>query len=349
MKSRILIFSALAMGVLLYFSSCTKGDILGSTSFSEDFTISTGSDSSCLTLVFPVSIVYPDGTTEDFANQTDLDAARTEWKASGLYSKSSHPELVFPVSIVLADGTEVSVADEDTFHDYVHACKGEGGHHRGDHHDGDYDGHHVGPWGGLLSGKCVVVSYPISISYPDGTTESYADSASVREAVAAWLTDNQDSLSSTYRPSLVYPISVTLVSDGSTVEIVDDSALHDVLHACHDSEHSGGKHGLWGVLLDGNCLTANFPLAISYPDGSTVSYDDAETLVTDLEAWHEANEDSIEEDNRPTLVFPISVTLADGTTQEVADEEALKSLLSTCKREGKSKKGGKRGGGKRGH
>lgn len=248
MKTQIFSLSFLFFASLFLMTSCTQEDLLNSTELtSEDFSVN-GDDSKserCFTLVFPVTIVFPDGTTQEFATEDALRAAKKEWKESDLYSKESHPELKFPVTVTLADGTSSEIADEEAFRELRHECKednhGEHGHGHGGHGHG-----HFAKF--LNDSSCLVVSFPVSISYPDGTTVAYEDATTLLTEVKAWVKENEDSISETNRPELVFPINVTL-ADGSTSEIADHEALRDIMHECHKAhgDHKGkGKKGKKG-------------------------------------------------------------------------------------------------------
>jgi len=74
-----------------------------------------------------------------------------------------------------------------------------------------------------------------------------------------------------------------------------------------------------------DCFIIAFPITLSYPDGTTQTFNSEEEFFTALEAWYNSNGASGE----PELVFPITIT-QDGATQTVNSDEEFEVLLEDC-------------------
>lgn len=109
----------------------------------------------------------------------------------------------------------------------------------------------------------------------------------------------------------------------------------------------GFERGDLTDMCGGSCFDIVFPVSMNMPDGSTVSFEDVETLRTSLQEWRKANAGEYE--TRPEFVFPITVILEDETESEIASAEDFRALMLACKPFlGKGKRGDKMRGGKGG-
>lgn len=106
----------------------------------------------------------------------------------------------------------------------------------------------------------------------------------------------------------------------------DDFELLNVEDYVDDSIHemeSLGKIGKRG------CNEFIFPISVDFPDGTSSSVDDYETLKETIKEWKESNPEA---DEKPSLAFPIEVMTEDGELITVADREELKELRRACRR-----------------
>ncbi|GAA5219450.1 hypothetical protein [Membranihabitans marinus] len=89
-----------------------------------------------------------------------------------------------------------------------------------------------------------------------------------------------------------------------------------------------------------SCFDLVFPLSMNFPDGTTATFDDVDTMRSSLLEWRRANIGEYE--TWPELVYPISVILDDETESEIASAEEFKALIAECKPFGrKGKRAGK--------
>lgn len=82
------------------------------------------------------------------------------------------------------------------------------------------------------SGSCFSFVFPLSITLPDGSTESFATGAEFLAFHEVWEDANPDGPEF---PTISYPIDVTL-DDGSSVSIPDEEVLDDMLDECEGED-----------------------------------------------------------------------------------------------------------------
>ena len=61
----------------------------------------------CITFNFPVTVQFPDGTTQEAKERSELQAIAKMWH-QGNPSTLGHPQLVFPIKVTQKDGTEAT-------------------------------------------------------------------------------------------------------------------------------------------------------------------------------------------------------------------------------------------------
>lgn len=76
----------------------------------------------CFEIQFPVTVLFPDSTTAEAADQAALHALLKDWKKNNPGSKA-RPEIVFPITVVMKDdGTVVTVNSKDELKDLKEDC-----------------------------------------------------------------------------------------------------------------------------------------------------------------------------------------------------------------------------------
>lgn len=168
---------------------------------------------------------------------------------------------------------------------------------------------------------CFEFVFPISINFPDESSQSVDGYASLKTSIKTWKEANPDAEE---KPSLAFPLEI-LGDDGTATTISDREELSALRKECR-REHYNGKRKIRRFFRTA-CFKPVFPLSVEFPNGSVLEAANAQTLKTVLREWKENVENP---DGRPQIVFPIEVVYEDGTTAEVADKEALKALKDTC-------------------
>lgn len=165
---------------------------------------------------------------------------------------------------------------------------------------------------------CYEFVFPVSVDFPDNTTQEVESYEELRESVRAWYEANgRDTLA---RPTLSYPIEV--VSEEGEFISVDNA--QDLFQLRRDCRRQNRPHR---PRVHKPCFTLVYPLSIEFPDGTSTEVENRRQAQLTVRAWKAANRDSEE---RPTLAYPLSVEFTDGTVLEVASAEALKELKETC-------------------
>jgi hypothetical protein len=190
---------------------------------------------------------------------------------------------------------------------------------------------------------CYEFVFPITIDYPDGTSESVDDYETLRANLKSWIEANAEDLDLPDRdssrrhrfgykadipwdqlPSLGYPLEV-ISNEGEVSSISTREELFELKKECRKDFYGGnGRHGHH---KGDKCFTLVYPITLILPDETTITGTDAEDLKTQLRAWKETYEGERE---RPMLQFPVTVQLEDESTQEVTSKEELQALKETC-------------------
>ncbi|MFK8057162.1 MAG: hypothetical protein AB8F78_13645 [Saprospiraceae bacterium] len=191
-----------------------------STSFSEEGRHRFHGD--CFTLVFPVDIVFPDGTTSTANDGAELKQSVRDWVAAGgTIERGNRPMLVYPLDVQLADGTIETVADRTEIRTILQDCRPE-------------------------VEQCVTLIYPVSFDL-NGTVVSYADAASLRQGLADYKAANPDAP----KPAMVFPVSVE-TADGEVLEVNSIEEIRRIKRACLTDRRNGFR----------DCFGFNYPLTL---------------------------------------------------------------------------------------
>ncbi len=172
---------------------------------------------------------------------------------------------------------------------------------------------------------CFEFVFPLSISFPDGAVSEVASYDDLRASIRAWKELNPDAEE---RPAFVYPIEV-ISQEGEITSIASSDELRALRAECGRGFRGFGKFGHRGRRFE-PCFSIVFPITVNFPDGSSESYDDKESLKAAVRAWKEANGRTGE---RPEVVFPLTVAYDDGSTATAESREELRALKETCQEE----------------
>ncbi|MCP4443575.1 MAG: hypothetical protein GY810_32125 [Aureispira sp.] len=177
----------------------------------------------CFYFVYPLSIVYTDGTTKSITSEEELDMAWEACEKDATTEDEICFDFVYPVKVKFEDGTIKEMANEEELDRTWEDCEGD--------------------WEEEI---CFDFVYPLSITHTDGTTQSITTD---EEFQTAW--DNCDNATTTSTTGndrtndeekcfdLVYPISITF-EDGTTKSITTDEELEMAFDSCFD-DYKGSK------------------------------------------------------------------------------------------------------------
>ena len=209
----------------------------------------------CFNIVFPYSIIMPDGSIITQEKREDFMLVR-DWYASNPDSEE-RPSFVFPVTVTFGEGDNVTVHNQEVLRETLKECA-------------EKRREQIG------LKRCFEIATPHTVTLPDGSTiniNNREDFSQVRD----WYTDNPDVKE---RPKLVFP--VTLVYEGGNEVVVNDvEALRSAREACGGEwrENRFGKS---------KCFEFVFPHTLKLPDGTTLTLNAKEDFEQ-VRAWYKEN------------------------------------------------------------
>lgn len=176
----------------------------------------------CFELIFPVTIQFADSTTAEVASYDELKSTVKDWlSANGTQGNGHHhhhsiiPSFVYPISVLNETGDVITVQNDDELKDLRRSCNGSFGN----------NGHH----GHSNHLRCFDLVFPITISFPDGTTGTATDGTTLHTLVRDWKKNNP---TVSGKPQFVYPITVQLKSDSSLVIVNSKDELKQLKKDC---------------------------------------------------------------------------------------------------------------------
>ncbi|MFN0174996.1 MAG: hypothetical protein ACKVU0_10145 [Saprospiraceae bacterium] len=177
----------------------------------------------CYELVFPLTIVLPDGSTAEVNSYEEVkQALRAFFEANGGGPRPHHrhrPHLSFeyPISVISQDGDIITVDSEEQLRRLRADCAGA----TFANHDPRGHGQH-----GLA---CFDIVFPIRVGFPDGTVVEVADRQALRLLIRTWRENNPGA---TERPRILFPLTVKMEDDGSLVTLNSPEELRQLKEDC---------------------------------------------------------------------------------------------------------------------
>ena len=122
----------------------------------------------------------------------------------------------------------------------------------------------------------------------------------------------------------LFAFSLFIVSCNKDEATTDETVIENFVDETVYAMHRDGNCGKFG------CFEFVFPITIQFPDGTTTSTDDFDSLKDVLREWKTSNPDAEE---KPTLGFPLEVVTQDGEVLSVTDRDELYELRKECRRD----------------
>lgn len=166
----------------------------------------------CFTINYPITVILPDGATQEFTSEEELQIFIEVWlEERG--DELEEPMLVYPISVETDQGTE-DINSDDEFVQLFERC-----------------------FGGLfeclqsidpndLETLCIDLVFPIEVVCTDGTIETIS---SFEQETACGIQDLEDILDLDFE--LVYPIDIEQ-PDGSINTINSNDELQEHIFTC---------------------------------------------------------------------------------------------------------------------
>ena len=302
MTSRILKITALLFFATTLFVACEKdgsSESFGEIETQEAFmAMEEAGDlgcGGCFELVFPITVVFEDGTTASADSRIAIRQAIRTWiEENG--RPDQRPQFEYPFDVTLEDGTVQTITSGEEFRALIQGCRPNGPH-------GPHD-----------RTPCYDLVFPVNLVYPDGTEAEAVGPRALRLLIRQWKQNNPDSEE---RPTLGFPVDVVLAANDSTVTVNSQEELMALRENCQPGNF-------------GPCFTINFPVSIALPDGSTAEADSPQAARQIFRDWRE-NNPGPNAGERPEFVFPLDVTLTeDESVVTVESREELRALWDDC-------------------
>ncbi len=171
----------------------------------------------CYELVFPVTVILPDSTTQEVASYDELkQAIRDYFQSNGGHPRPHHkPSLVFPFDVLNEAGEIITVATQEELHALRAACI-----------NANYGNGHNGHLG--RDRACFKPVFPLTVQFPDSTQAVVAGPRELKLAIREWRQANPGAPGHT---EFVFPFTVQL-RDGTQVIVNSREELRALKEDC---------------------------------------------------------------------------------------------------------------------
>ncbi|MDX1685959.1 MAG: hypothetical protein R3275_12040 [Saprospiraceae bacterium] len=166
-----------------------------------------------------------------------------------------------------------------------------------------------------LRGRCITLVFPVTLVYPDGTTQEAGSLEELKDLLKEWKANSEPGDG---RPHLQLPFEVE-TKDG---EIVTVESKEDLLALKKDCVRDHKRRVLK------RCFELVYPVNVVLPNGDVIEIESKEQMMTFLHRWKKAHRGA---DHRPRIELPFEVELEDGTIYEINSREDLKKALEDCR------------------
>ncbi len=172
--------------------------------------------SRCFELVFPVSMLFPDGSSVSYNSYAELIAGLRAWKSSNP-GINRRPKFVYPLDVIKKDGSIVTVSSKEEMAELRKECP---------------DRKTNGPRGHITRGlACFDLVFPLTLTLPDRSEVAVASSSELKAALKAWKFANPGRNGK--RPHLKFPYDVVFKDDGQVMTINSPDDLIALKDQCN--------------------------------------------------------------------------------------------------------------------
>jgi len=158
----------------------------------------------CYKLIFPVTIVFPDGTEKEVDAEDAFRRAVHRW----LYGRPTGADSIsikYPFSVSLNDETVVTINNLEELRELIAKCR-------------DF----------IADKKCFEPTFPVTLKFPNGRTLLVNDREEMVNAINLWMDTYPNS---PRRPHIVFPYTVKF-DDGSTALLENRQDFLDAARQC---------------------------------------------------------------------------------------------------------------------
>lgn len=170
----------------------------------------------CYELVFPVTVTFPDGSvSEELNSYEEMKEVLKAWRAENGKARV-RPVITLPFDVLNEEGDLISVETIEQLRRLRMDCRRTFFENNG-------------PTGHNVRGKfCFRPQFPLTLIFPDGTTETYSDRRSMHQALREWKRNNPGF---DVRPVLAFPMNV-IMEDGTIVTVNSKEELKALKESC---------------------------------------------------------------------------------------------------------------------
>ncbi|WP_235298619.1 hypothetical protein [Portibacter marinus] len=218
---RILGILVLAMGIIMF--SCSKEeewttvDNFVQDTYKEMRDGALGGHHRCYRVNFPVTVVFPDGTTSEVEDREQFLVTVKGWKESNPDAEE-RPTLEFPFTITRIDGETIEVTSQEQVRELRKMCRKHNNKHR-----------KCGKFARFINNRCFQVQLPILIVMADGDLITLEDRSDIIRLLKSWKENRPEEV-----PEVVFPITVKIKETGAEREIADQEAFEALVEECRE-------------------------------------------------------------------------------------------------------------------
>ena len=247
----------------------------------------------CFTFVFPVTVVWPDGTSATFETQEAFVEGIMTWREANPGARVL-PNVQLPVDVTLADGSTRTISTAAQLRELQVSCGLE----------------RMGKGHRILD--CYKPVFPFTLIFPDSSTQTVNDREEMQTAIADWRAANPTTQGSVH---IQFPYDVRL-SDSTLVTVYSKEDIEAIAADCDVAPPYGP------------CIRILFPIMLNYPDGTGEEIADLQALRDAIDTWNIAHPDDTV---KPEIAFPHEIELPNGSTVTVENKQQLEQFLRACR------------------
>lgn len=170
----------------------------------------------CFSLIYPVFIDFPDGSSAQALSRAELHQLVKDWKEANP-DATDRPMLGFPLSVLLRDSSTLVLTTSAELDSLKQSCR-RGGH-----------GGHTNRPTFLLDLGCHTLLYPVTLDYPDGSILTVNDKLEHIQALRTYKQDNPDA---TDYPEVAFPFDIKQKRTGDIITINNQDDLDTAIDDC---------------------------------------------------------------------------------------------------------------------
>lgn len=158
----------------------------------------------CFSFIYPLTIIFPDGSLVPVNNDEALIEAVDDWGDANP-NVSEDPTLEYPVSVLLqSDSSMVTLNNDEELEELFDSCE---------------EGHEE---------ACLEFVFPLEIMFPDSSTASVESYEHAEAFVEAWYDAHPDVMEDV---ELIFPLQV-IFAGGSPQTVQNEEELEELIEAC---------------------------------------------------------------------------------------------------------------------